>query len=107
MQNGAYGSYKKSKFICIHSLSNHRPNVIKHIATSIQERLSKNSPNEDISKTRKCACKDVLNISVFKVDFKCTKTQREKLKNISQITIWFNPPFNKAVSKLFQKLFLD
>ena len=43
----------------------------------------------------------------LKVDFKYTKNQQQKPKNRSQNIIWFNPPFNKAVSTNIAKIFLQ
>lgn len=42
--------YKKPKvrLLYVHSLSNHSPNVIKHIPNSIQKRLLRNSSNEKL-----------------------------------------------------------
>ena len=45
-------------FSYIHGLSNHPPNVIEQIPNSIQERLSKNSSNEEIFNIATCECKD-------------------------------------------------
>ena len=84
---------------------NHSPNAIKQILNSIQERLLKNSCNEEISITAKCEYEDALKKSRFKVDFKYTKNQRQKPKNRTQNSIWFNPPFNKAVSTNVAKKF--
>ena len=89
----------------IHNLSNHPPKVIKQRPNSIQKRLSKNSSNEEIFNTAKCEYKDALKKSGFKVDFKYTKNQ-QKPKNRSWNIIWFNPPFNKAVSTNIAKIFL-
>ena len=75
LRNGTYRPYKKpnDRLLCIHSLSNYPPNVIKQIANSIQERLSKNSSNEKTFNTAKCDYEDALKKSGFKVDFKYIK----------------------------------
>ena len=67
--------YKKpnDRVLCIHSLSNHQPNVIKQIPSSIQERLSKNLSNEEIFNTEECEYEDALEKSGFKVDKKKKK----------------------------------
>ena len=108
LRNGTYRPYKKpnNSLLYIHSLSNHPPNIIKQILNCIQERLSKNSSNEEIFNTEKCEYEDALKKSGFKVDFKYTKNQRQKPKNRSRNIIWFNPPFNKAISTNIAKIFL-
>ena len=110
LRNGTYRPYKKwnDRLLYIDSLSNHPSKVIKEIPNSIQERLSKNSSNEEIFNTAKCEYEDALKKSRFKVDFKYTKNQRQKPKNRSLNIIWFNPPFSKAVSpQMVQKFFFD
>ena len=109
LRNGIYCPYKKpnDRLLYIHSLSNHPPNVTKQIPNSIQERLSKISSNGDIFNTAKREYEDALKKSGFKADFKYTKNQRQKPKNRSQNIIWFNPPFNKAVSTNVAKFFFD
>ena len=62
--------------------------------------------NEEIFNTAKWEYEDALKKSGFKVDFKYTKNQRQKPKNRSRNIIWFNPPFNKAVSTNIAKIFL-
>ena len=77
LQNGTYRLYKKpnNRLLYIHSLSNQKPNVIKQIPSSIQERLSKNLPNEETFSAEKCDYEDALEKSGFKADFKYTKKQ--------------------------------
>ena len=50
LNKGTYNPYKKSndKILYINTLSNHPLQIIKHLPTSINERLSKNSSNEEI-----------------------------------------------------------
>ena len=108
LQNETYRSYKKpnDRLFYIHSLSNHPPNVIKQIPNSIQERLSKNSSDEEMFTIAKCEYEDALKKSGFKVHSKYTKNQQQKPKNRSRNIIWFNPPFNKVVSTNIAKIFL-
>ena len=77
LRNGTYRSYKKpnARLLYIHSLSNYPSNVIKQIPNSIQERLSKNSSNEEIFNTTKCEYEDALKKSGFKFDFKYIENQ--------------------------------
>ena len=66
----------------------------------------KKTSNEEIFNTAKYEYEDAPKKSGFKVDFKYTKNQRQKPKNRSRNIIWFNPPFNKAVSTNIAKIFL-
>ena len=54
----------------------------------------------------KCEYEDALKESELKFDFKYTKNQRQKQKNISRIIIWFKPPFNKTVCTNVANIFL-
>ena len=56
--------------------------------------------------TKKCEYEDALKKSGSKVDFKYTKNQQQKPKNRSRNIIWFNSPFNKAVSTNIAKIIL-
>ena len=55
LQNGTYRPYKKAnvKLLYIHSSSNHPPEIIKQLPTSVSERLSKNSSNQEAFNTAK------------------------------------------------------
>ena len=70
---------KNDRLLYIHSLLNQPPNIIKQTPDSIQKRLSKNSSNEEIFNTAKCEYENALRKSGFKVDFKYTKNQRQKI----------------------------
>ena len=78
----------------------------KQIPNSIQERLSKNSSNEEIFNLEKCEQEDALKANGFKVDFKYTTNNNRNKKNRLRNIIRFNPPFNKAVSINVAKNFL-
>ena len=71
-----------------------------------QERLWKNSSNQEIFNTTKCKYEDALKKSGLKVDFKYTKNQQQKPKNRSQNIIWFNSQFKNAVSRNAAEIFL-
>ena len=64
--------YKKpnDRLFYIHSLSNHPPKAVKQIPNSIQEKLSKNSSNEEIFSTGKCEDEDAPKKIGFKADFR-------------------------------------
>ena len=108
LQNGTYRPYKKpnDRLLYIQFIKSPTKRH-KAIPNSIQERLSKNSSNMEIFKSAKCEYQDPPKKSGFKVNFRYTKNQRQKLKNRSRNIIWFNPPFNKAVSTNVAKFFLQ
>ena len=60
--------------------------------------MSKNSSNVEKINAAKYKSEDSLEKSGFTFDFKYTENQRQKPKNRSRNIVWFNPPFNKAVS---------
>ena len=72
------------RLLYIHSLSNNPPNIIKQTSNFIQEKLSKNSSNEEKFNTGKCEYEDALKKSQLKGDFKYTKNQQQKPKNRSR-----------------------
>ena len=86
LQNEIYCPYKTpyDRLLYIYSLSNLPLNVVEEIPNSIQESLSKNSPNKDIFNTAKCEYEDALKKSGSNVDFKYTKNQRQKTKRRSK-----------------------
>ena len=57
-----------NKLLYIHSLSNHSLQITKQLPTSIAERLSKNSSNQEIFNTAKVESKDALKKSDYDVD---------------------------------------
>ena len=89
----------------IHSSSNHPPQVIKQLLNSISERLSKNSPIQEIFNTAKVEYENSLNKLGYNIDLKYTNNKSEKPKRRKQIIIWFNPPFSKSVSTNVAKTF--
>ena len=103
LRNGTYRPYKKpnDKLLYIHTSSNHPPNVLMQIPISIKQRLSNNSSN-----ATKIEYEDALKKSGFQPDFKFNLNQKQKPKNRNRKVIWFNPPFNKAVSTNVAKIFL-
>ena len=63
-----YSPLKKpnDKILYINTLSNHPPQIFKHLPTSINERLSKNLPNEEISNKLEPDYEKALKDSSFK-----------------------------------------
>ena len=80
--------------------------MLTQIPISINQRLSNNSSNEEIFNATKIEYEDALKKSGFQPDFKFNLNQKKKPKNRNRKVIWFNPPFNKAVSTNVAKIFL-
>ena len=100
--NECYSPYKKpnENLLYVNTSSNHPPQIIKMLPSSINERLSKNSSNETIFNILKgSGCKSV--------DPKYAKATEKRYYNRNRNIIWFNPPFNKDVSTNVAKTFLD
>ena len=65
LANGTYGPYKKANesLLYISTSSDHPPQVIKQISTSISERLSNNSSNKEIFNASKYEYETALKIA--------------------------------------------
>ena len=108
LDNGTYYPYKKpkDKLMYINTLSNHPPQVIKQLPTSISYRLSTNSSNETIFNEAKTEYESALQKSGYKEKLKYTAKQPAKNKRKRNI-IWFNPPFNKSLDTNIAQKFLQ
>ena len=108
LNNGTYCPYKKpnDKLNYINILSNHPPQVIKQLPTSISNRLSTNSSNEIIFNEAKSEYESALQKSGYKEKLKYTAKQPAK-NNRKRNIIWFNPPFNKSVDTNIAQKFLQ
>ena len=84
----------------MHIESNHPPNIIKHIPTSIENRLSNLSFNEKFSQESTTHYENNLRLSRYnkKLTYKPTDTNQQKHKIIES-----NPPFSKSVSNKIGK----
>ena len=76
------------------------------IPNSIQERLSKNSSNEEIFNTARCEYEDALKKSGFKFDFKYTKNQLQKSIDL-EILFGLTHHSTKQYPQILQKYFFD
>ena len=108
--DGTYKLYKKlnDQLLYINTSSNHPPQIIKQLPTSISNCLSNNSSNKQVFEMSKGEYEKVLKESGYKkvtliyTDEKDVKQKRNRSRNV----IWFNPPFNKNVSTNVAKRFL-
>ena len=103
---------ERSEVRVINTSSNHPPQIIKQIPSSIEERLSRNSSNQEIFNSVKDENEEALKTSGYKTKLEYkgnqnntnanNKKKRQRKRNI----IWFNPPFNKNVHTNVAKTFL-
>ena len=109
--DGTYKPYKKpnDQLLYINTSSNHPPQIIKQLRTSISNRLSNNSSNKQVFEISKGEYEKALRESGYKnviliyTDEKDVKQKRNRSRSI----IWLNPPFNKNVSTNVVKRFLN
>ena len=93
--------------------SNHPPNILKQIPTSINKRIVNNSSNKEIFNEVRNTYKNALKNSGLATEFNYEKNKvknRENKysnKNRSRKCIWFNPPYCKLVRCNIGKKFLD
>ena len=103
-----YNPYKKpnDQLLYVYTSSNHPPQIIKQLLTSIINRLWNNSSNKQVFGMSKGEYEKALressykNVSLVYTYKKGIKQKRNRSRNI----IWFNnPPFNKNVSTSLAK----
>ena len=93
--DGTYKPYKKlnNQLLYVNTSSNHPPQIIKQLPTSISNLLSNNSSNKQVFEMSKGEHKKALresrykNLSLIYTDKKDMKQKRNCSRNI----IWFNP----------------
>ena len=99
---GTYKPYKKpnDQLLYVNTSSNHPPQIIKQLPTSISNRFSNNFSNMKVFEMSKGDYEKALrgsgykSVSLIYTGKKDIKQKRNRSRNI----IWFNPPFNKNVS---------
>ena len=111
LASGTYRPYKKANesLLYINTSSNHPPQVIKQLPTSISERLSNNSSNEEIFNASKYEYETALkNSGYHQTKLIFSKKEQRKQKRIrNRNIIWFNPPFSRNVTTSVAKRFLN
>jgi len=111
LDRNSYHPYRKpnDNLSYINILSNHPPQIIKQLPTTINNRLSNNSSNEQLFNQNKSGYEEALKQSGYKnisLTYQTT-TSPKKQKRRRRKIIWFNPPFNKSVSTNVAKKFLS
>ena len=95
--------------MCINTSSNHPPQVIKQLPTSISKQLSNNSSKEEIFNASRYEYETALKNSRYqqtKLIFS-KKEQRRRKRICNCNIIWFNPPFGRNVTTNVAKQFLN
>ena len=108
LSNGKYYPYRKpnSELLYINRESNHPPNIIKQLPSMIERRLADLSASETEFLTAKADYEQALKNSGYKEPVRFKKSPPKK-RNRSRNIIYFNPPFNSAVSTNIGKVFLS
>ena len=107
MDNDSFGPYRKPNDtpIYINKHSNHPPSIIKKLPRMIQDRLSSISSSRESFEQSKEQYQEALNKSGYTetLEFKPhPKKTRTRKRNI----LWYNPPWNAAITSNFGKQFL-
>ena len=101
---GLYYPYKKPNNIIkyINNKSNHPSPILKNIPENVENRLTRNSANEEIFKAAIKPYQEALDSSGF--DYQPTPPQNKK--NRQRRITWFNPPSFLNVKTYVGKMFL-
>ena len=110
LANSRYRPYRKpnDNLLYIHTSSNHPPQNIKHLPDSIEERLSNNSPCEQLFNSAKPEHEKVLKDSGYKsVELKYRAViQKRKKNNRNRKVIWFTPRIASKLAPTLLNVFL-
>ena len=102
LENGTYRPYKKpnDSLLYINTSSNHPPQVIKQLPTSINKRLNKNSSCKQVFEESKLEYESALkNCGYNHVKLTFNKEEHQPLKRTRhRNVIWCNPPFSRNVT---------
>ena len=110
LEKGTYCPYRKPNDtpLYVHSKSNHPPNVLKTIPVSINKRLSTISSSKEEFDLAKEPYQRALNDSGHNYELTYEEpTQQQKRKSRKRDILWFNPPFNAAVTTNIGAIFLQ
>ena len=111
LTQGTYQPFKKpnDQLLYVHESSNHPKNILKQLPISINDRLIRNSSNEEVFNNAKGIYEEALQKSGYKAKLSYNNNQtnrHHKKKNRKRNIIWFNPPFNKNVKTDIARSFL-
>ena len=111
LNNRTYRPYKKPNDLLsyINKSLNHLPQIINQLPKTVNERLFRNSSNEEVFNSSKLQYEKAVRGSGytdFQLKFNKTSTNQTKRHRQRNI-IWFNTAFNRAVSTNVGKRFLQ
>ena len=114
LENGTYCPYRKPNDTTryVNTKSNHPPNVIKEVPKSINKRLSKISSTEKEFDSAKVEYQNALDEAGYKFTLKYEKPDpntedNNRKKKAKRSILWYNPPYNMAVTTNVGKRFLS
>ena len=100
LASGKHSPYRKPNDtpLYIHKHSNHPPNITKQLPVMIQTRLSDLSSDAHEFNNVKSDYETALSNSGFHDELKFAKSKPKSKRNRKRNIIWFNPPYNVAVT---------
>ena len=114
LRTNTYPPYRKpnNTASCIHMASNHPPEILKRLPTSISELLSRNSSKKQLFDPVKPEYEEALKKSGYQASLEYIESKVDNIENNTnklqrkQKLIWFNPPFHKCVTTNVGRRFL-
>ena len=92
----------------VNANSSHPPSVIKHIPKLVEARLSVLSSSETEFNRAAPPYREALKKAGYSYDIKYSKpVAKDNRKNRAWNTIWFNPPYSKAVDSNLTKIYAE
>ncbi|KAJ8027867.1 hypothetical protein HOLleu_29941 [Holothuria leucospilota] len=109
LTSGQYYPYSKPNSIplYVNSKSNHPPQIIRNLPSSINRRLSDLSSNEAVFNKVAPTYQQALNDSGYTHKLTYSESSLKKKRNRLRNIIWFNPPFSMNVKTNIGHLFLN
>ena len=104
------GIKRQMTSVNISVLSNHPPQILKQITTTISDSLSRNSSSQLIFNESKHQYEDALSKSGFKTKLNnkdSAAPTSKKMISRRRKMIWFNPPYSQNMSTNIAKIFLN
>ena len=108
LHDGTFQPYYKPNEtpMYINVKSNHPPNIIKQLPSTINKRLNELSSNEEVFKKSAPFYNQALKASGYKETLKYNETSYRSKRTRSRNIIWFNPPYSVNVRSNIAHLFL-
>ena len=110
LSDGSFSPYRKpnDESLYINSMSNHSPNIIKHLPKSINRRISSLSYNEEHFNNVKHYYEDQLKSCGYSEPFSFMNETPANNRNKTRKSniIWFNSPYSQSVKSNVRKIFL-